>query len=212
MEKHRFGIRILGLGLAMVLCPVLASCEAEIADSSFSSSSGYVPASGPSSDIYSKCEVASTDALVASFNVYAGARVGFEEDWETNPDFGNPGYGTWSIERCLADSEGNIFLDEPVNLLYDFPDFDKYPLTYITVEGWLDYGKAVLEWFFVDTFDFSTVDEDSGKIGYFIAYYDEETGEFMEEVFTGNYGVTSGNWFYYRIDGGEVTISETPFA
>lgn len=209
MEKRCIGIRFLALGLAMVLCPALASCEAEISDSSYSSSSGYVSASEPTAEAESYFVAESPQPLEAAFTIYLGGYVGLDSRWAEC----YPGYGSFAVQRVLYDREGNAFQSDIVRILEDFPDYEKYPLDYYTVEGWLDYYEPIFTWSFVDVFDFSSVSEESGIIRYHFGYYFDLEDRFDCDIFSlFDILFYCGGRLYYRIEGEEVTFSENALA
>ena len=111
-------------------------------------------------------------SLNATFNVYIGARKGFAKDWENDLWGCNPGYGTFVINRVIEDKAGNELQCDYIEL-DDFPDDEKYPLSYETIEGTTDGVIMHYEGFVTDTFDFGSIDISEGHVGYYICYYDD---------------------------------------
>ena len=73
----------------------------------------------------------------------------------------------------------------------DFPNDEKYPLTYETIEGTTDGVIMHYSSFIVNNFDFSTIDISKGIIGYYLCYYDDvNSKEFEENVYL--YGISWG--------------------
>lgn len=88
-------------------------------------------------------------------------------------------------------------------ILEDFPNDEKYPLIYETIEGTLDGYIMHFSWNYTDAFDFSTIESDNGKIEYCILYYDDV----KEEALDGNiylYGISWGDGLHFEKKENEV--------
>ena len=73
----------------------------------------------------------------------------------------------------------------------DFPNDEKYPLTYEAIEGTTDGVISHYEEFVVNTFDFNTINVLRGSIGFYLCYYDDvNSKEFEENVYL--YGISWG--------------------
>lgn len=128
-------------------------------------------------------------SLNATFNVYVGARKGFAEDWQNDLWGCNPGHGKFAINRVIEDEKSNEIKNDFI-VLDDFPDDEKYPLTYETIEGTIDGVVMHYEGFVVDTYDFSSIDVSKGSIGYYICYYDD----INQMPFEGDYYLYGVSW------------------
>lgn len=121
--------------------------------------------------------------LNAEFNIYIGAIKLFEIHLKNDGDPCNPGYGKFAIERVIFDEKDNMVQSgDIVEILDDFPSFDKYPLIQEDIEGTYDGYVDHYSTYVVETFDFESVDLDSGFIGYCINYYDDIHSKIMEDV------------------------------
>lgn len=190
-RKHSIGRLFLALGASIFL----ASCGDGVISSSFSP------------DATCDWTYVNPQPLEASFCVYVGGTGSIEMKVERLGDDMIDGY--FAVQRSVADLDGNILDKEIVRVLDDFPDFEKYPLTYNEREGWLDYGEPVFEWYFVDTFDFSEIDEKYGKILYDLGYYDIGQDEFITDVYAAmEILVGSRKYRYFQISGERVVITE----
>ena len=143
--------------------------------------------------------------LKSSFDVYVGARKGFKEAWDDDLWKCNPGYGTFAINRVIKDEDKNVIKNDYI-LLKDFPDYEKYPLTYETIEGTIDGVIMHYSGFITDEVDFGKLNLDQGKIGYFIIYYDDiNNKEFEENVYL--YGIDWGYEIKFDVDNDYVIFS-----
>lgn len=106
----------------------------------------------------------SKQSLNAAFDVYVGARKGFSEDWENDLWGCNPGYGKFAINREIKTEAGETFKNDYM-IIDDFPNEEKYLLTYETIEGTVDGVITHYSGYIEDTFDFSSIDLAKGKSG-----------------------------------------------
>ena len=146
--------------------------------------------SGPTSQVGLAFTAQDEQPLNATFDVYVGVRKGFTEAWSSDLWECNPGYGKFAINRVIEDEEGNEFQSDYI-ILDDFPNDEKYPLTYEIIEGTTDGVIMHYTGFIVNTFDFSTIDISKGSIGYYLCYYDDvNSKEFEGNVYL--YGISWG--------------------
>lgn len=122
----------------------------------------------------------SKQSLNAAFDVYVGARKGFSEDWENDLWGCNPGYGKFAINREIKTEAGETFKNDYM-IIDDFPNEEKYLLTYETIEGTVDGVIPHYSGYIEDTFDFSSIDLAKGKIGYHIVFYDDINQKLFDE-------------------------------
>lgn len=146
-------------------------------------------------------------SLNATFNVYIGARKGFAKDWENDLWGCNPGYGAFVINRVIEDKAGNELQCDYIEL-DDFPDDEKYPLSYETIEGTTDGVIMHYEGFVTDTFDFGSINISEGHIGYYICYYDDVNQRpFEENCYL--YGISwGGKLNFKKNDGNRVSFEQ----
>lgn len=178
--------------LSLIACSlVLASCNdqpnSSILNVGFTE---YHGASGPTPQVGLAFTADGEQPLNATFDVYVGVRKGFTELWESDLWECNPGYGKFAINRVIEDEEGNELQSDYI-ILDDFPNDEKYPLTYEAIEGTTDGVISHYEEFVVNTFDFNTIDVLRGSIGFYLCYYDDvNSKEFEENVYL--YGISWG--------------------
>lgn len=149
----------------------------------------YYGASNPTSQVGLAFKAQKEQSLNATFNVYIGARKGFVEDWRNDLWGCNPGRGKFAINRVIEDEAGNEIKNDFI-VLDDFPNDEKYPLTYEAIEGTLDGVAMHFEGFVVDTCNFSSIDALKGSIGYYICYYDD----INQRPFEGDYYLYGVSW------------------
>lgn len=150
----------------------------------------YHGQSNPTSQVGLAFKAESEQSLNATFDVYIGARKGFAENWQNNLWECNPGYGKFAINRVIEDEAGNELQNDYI-ILNDFPNDEKYPLTYETIEGTVDGVIMHYEGFVTNKFDFSLLSILKGSIGYYICYYDDvNSKQFEENVYL--YGISWG--------------------
>lgn len=198
----------IGLLTSIVGAMVLAGCNSGQPLSTFVEVGfdGYRGASGPTSQVSLSFKTKIKQSLNATFDVYVGARKGFANDWENDLWGCNPGYGAFAIYRVIEDEAGNEIQDDYI-ILDDFPNDEKYPLTYETIEGTCDGVIMHYEGFVTDTFDFSRIDAIKGRIVYFICYY----GDINQKEFAGNcylYGISWGGKLNFEKNDDTVTFSK----
>lgn len=109
--------------------------------------------------------------LDSKLNVYIGADKGFAEDYEKYCSENNINNGKFAIHRVIENEKEQKLNDEYI-VLDDFPNDEKYPLTRKTVKGKEDAYVVNYKGYYVDSFDFESVDEIKGTISYSISYYD----------------------------------------
>lgn len=178
--------------LSLIACSlVLASCNdqpnSSILNVGFNE---YHGASGPTPQVGLAFTADGEQPLNATFDVYVGVRKGFTELWESDLWECNPGYGKFAINRVIENEEGNELQSDYI-ILDDFPNDEKYPLTYEAIEGTTDGVISHYEEFVVNTFDFNTIDVLRGSIGFYLCYYDDvNSKEFEENVYL--YGISWG--------------------
>ncbi len=144
-------------------------------------------------------------SLNATFDVYVGTRKGFSEDWKNDLWGCNPGYGKFAINREIKTEAGETFKNDYM-IIDDFPNEEKYLLTYETIEGTVDGVIPHYSGYIEDTFDFSSIDLAKGKIGYFIVYYDDINKKpFEENVY--QYGIYWGGTMNFEKTDGEIVFS-----
>lgn len=124
----------------------------------------------PTSQVGLAFTTESKQSLKATFDVFVGARKGFARDWENDLWECNQGYGTFAINRVIEDEAGNE-IQSVFIILDDFPDDEKYLLTYETIEGTVDGLIMHYEGYVTNTIDFSSVECLKGSIGYVGRYY-----------------------------------------
>ena len=178
--------------LSLIACSlVLASCNdqpnSSILNVGFTE---YHGASGPTPQVGLAFTADGEQPLNATFDVYVGVRKGFTELWESDLWECNPGYVKFAINRVIENVEGNELQSDYI-ILDDFPNDEKYPLTYEAIEGTTDGVISHYEEFVVNTFDFNTIDVLRGSIGFYLCYYDDvNSKEFEENVYL--YGISWG--------------------
>lgn len=149
----------------------------------------YHGLSNPTSQVGLAFKTEKEQSLKAIFNVYIGARKGFAEAWQNDLWGCNPGYGEFAINRVIEDEIGNE-LESDFIVLSDFPNDEKYPLTYETIEGTIDGVIMHYKGFVINTTDFGLIDASKGSIGYYICYYDN----INQKPFEGNYYSYGISW------------------
>lgn len=150
----------------------------------------YHGASGPTPQVGLAFTADGEQPLNATFDVYVGVRKGFTDLWESDLWECNPGYGKFAINRVIEDEEENELQSDYI-ILDDFPNDEKYPLIYETIEGTTDGVRMHYSSFIVNNFDFNTIDISKGTIGYYLCYYDDfNSKEFEENVYL--YGISWG--------------------
>ena len=144
-------------------------------------------------------------SLNATFDVYVGTRKGFSEDWKNDLWGCNPGYGKFAINREIKTEADETFKNDYM-IIDDFPNEEKYLLTYETIEGTVDGVIPHYSGYIEDMFDFSSIDLAKGKIGYFIVYYDDINKKpFEENVY--QYGIYWGGTMNFEKTDGEIVFS-----
>ncbi len=178
--------------LSLIACSlVLASCNdqpnSSILNVGFNE---YHGASGPTPQVGLAFTADGEQPLNATFDVYVGVRKGFTELWESDLWECNPGYGKFAINRVIENEDGTELQSDYI-ILDDFPNDEKYPLTYEAIEGTTDGVISHYEEFVVNTFDFNTINVLRGSIGFYLCYYDDvNSKEFEENVYL--YGISWG--------------------
>ncbi len=178
--------------LSLIACSlILASCNdqpnSSILNVGFNE---YHGASGPTPQVGLAFTADGEQPLNATFDVYVGVRKGFTELWESDLWECNPGYGKFAINRVIENEDGTELQSDYI-ILDDFPNDEKYPLTYEAIEGTTDGVISHYEEFVVNTFDFNTIDVLRGSIGFYLCYYDDvNSKEFEENVYL--YGISCG--------------------
>lgn len=178
--------------LSLIACSLaLVSCNDQPTSSILNVGfNEYHGTSGPTSQVGLAFTAEDEQPLNATFDVYVGVRKGFTEAWASDLWECNPGYGKFAINRVIEDEEGNELKSDYI-ILDDFPNDEKYPLTYETIEGTTDGVIMHYSSFIVNNFDFSTIDISKGIIGYYLCYYDDvNSKEFEENVYL--YGISWG--------------------
>lgn len=91
-------------------------------------------------------------------------------------------------------------------IIDDFPNEEKYLLTYETIEGTVDGVIPHYSGYIEDTFDFSSIDLAKVKIGYHIVFYDDINQKlFDENVYL--YGIYCGGTMNFEKVNEEVVLS-----
>lgn len=194
--------------LSLIACSlVLASCNdqpnSSILNVGFNE---YHGASGPTPQVGLAFTADGEQPLNATFDVYVGVRKGFTELWESDLWECNPGYGKFAINRVIEDEEENKLQSDYI-ILDDFPNDEKYPLTYETIEGTTDGVRMHYSSFIVNDFDFNTIDISKGTIGYYLCYYDDvNSKEFEENVYL--YGISWGGKLNFEKVGETVVFTK----
>lgn len=117
----------------------------------------------------------------------------------------NPGYGKFAINREIKTEAGETFKNDYM-IIDDFPNEEKYLLTYETIEGTVDGVIPHYRGYIEDTFDFSSIDLAKGKIGYHIVFYDDINQKlFDENVYL--YGIYWGGTMNFEKVNEEVVLS-----
>lgn len=166
----------------------------------------YYGQSNPTSQAGLAFKTENEQPLNATFEVYVGARKGFAEDWRNNLWECNPGYGKFAINRVIEDEVGNELRSDYI-ILDDFPNDEKYPLTYEKIEDTVDGVIMHYDGCVVNTFDFSSIDSLKGSIGYYICYYDDvNSKEFEKNVYL--YGISWGGKLNFEKNDKVVVFSE----
>lgn len=170
---------------------VLVSCNNGQQNSSFVEVgfNEYHGLSNPTSQVGLAFKAKNEQSLNATFDVYIGARKGFAEAWRNDLWQCNPGYGKFAINRVIEDEIGNELQSDFI-ILDDFPNDEKYPLTYESIEGTIDGVVMHYEGFVTNAIDFSSIDVLKGSIGYYICYYDDVN----QKPFEGNYYLYGISW------------------
>ena len=196
--KRIFAISIVSL----TLCGCNEGTNAVILRVGFDKCSGF---SAPTSQVGLAFTSKNKQSLNASFDVYVGTRKGFSEDWKNDLWGCNPGYGKFVINREIKTEAGETFKNDYM-IIDDFPNEEKYLLTYETIKGTVDGVIPHYSDYIADTFDFSSIDLEKGKIGYFIVYYDDINKKpFEENVY--QYGVYWGGAMSFKKTDGEIVFS-----
>ena len=149
----------------------------------------FYGSSNPTSQVGLAFRVEREQSLNATFDVYFGARKGFTEDWKNDLWECNPGYGTFAINRIIEDEAGKEIQSDFI-ILEDFPNDEKYPLTYETIEGTVDGVIMHYEGYMTNTFNFTSIETLKGSIGYYICYYDDVN----QKPFEGDYYLYGISW------------------
>lgn len=166
----------------------------------------YHGSSGPTCQVGLAFTSNNEQSLNATFNVYVGARKGFVEDWRNDLWGCNPGYGKFAINKVIEDEAGNELQSDYI-VLDDFPNDEKYPLTYETIEGTTDGVIMHYEGFVTNTIDFGLIDALKGSIGYYICYYDDGNSRvFDENVYL--YGISWGGKLSFEKNDKSVIFSK----
>lgn len=142
----------------------------------------YYSSSNPTSQVGLAFRAEIEQSLNATFDVYVDARKGFTEDWKNDLWECNPGYGTFAINRVIEDEAGYEIQNDFI-ILEDFPNDEKYQLTYETIEGTVDGVIMHYEGYVTNTFNFTSIETLKGSIGYYICYYDD----INQKPFEGDY-------------------------
>lgn len=116
--------------------------------------------------------VETNQPLSGSFTVYVGAVPGFAKDWSDDAFGCNPGFGKFAIRRVIENEREQCVLEDYF-LLDDFPDDEKYPMHIQPLEDDSRRFQVSFTWSTNDTFDFSSIDFETGHIYYTLGYYDD---------------------------------------
>lgn len=196
--KKVFAISIISL----TLCGCNEGENATILKVGFDKCSG---SSAPTPQVGLAFTSKNKQSLNATFDVYVGARKGFSVDWKNNLWGCNPGYGKFAINREIKTEADEMFKNDYM-IIDDFPNEEKYLLTYETIEGTVDGVIPHYSGHIADGFDFSTIDLAKGKIGYFIVYYDDINKKPIEENVY-QYGIYWGGTMNFEKTDGEIVFS-----
>ena len=107
----------------------------------------------------------------SKFNVYIGAEKGFAEEYVKYCSEKALDNGKFAINRVIVKEKGQV-LDNEYIVLDDFPNDEKYPLTREIVKGKEDVYVVHYSGYYVDSFDFGSINDEKGMISYSICYYD----------------------------------------
>ena len=143
--------------------------------------------------------------LDSKFNVYIGADKGFAEDYEKYCSENNINNGKFAIHRVIENEKEQKLNDEYI-VLDDFPNDEKYPLTRKTVKGKEDVYVVNYKGYYVDSFDFESVDEIKGTIFYSISYYDTADKKQIDPSFLA--GESGGGMLHFEKKNDAVSFSK----
>ena len=196
--KKIFAISIISL----TLCGCNEGANVAILKVGFDKCSG---SSAPTPQVRLAFTSKNKQSLNATFDVYVGARKGFFEDWKNDLWGCNPGYGKFAINREIKTEADETFKNDYM-IIDDFPNEEKYLLTYETIEGTVDGVIPHYSGHIADAFDFSSINLMKGKIGYFIVYYDDINKKpFDENVY--QYGIYWGGTMNFEKNDGKIVFS-----
>lgn len=180
---------------------ILVSCNNGQLDSTYVKVgfNEYYGASYPTSQVGLAFIGKRKQSLNVAFDVYVGARKGFADDWEKDLWECNPGYGKFAIHRSIEDVSGNE-IQSDFFIINDFPNDEKYVLTYEKIEGSVDGLIMHYEGYVTNSIDFNSIFISKGSVGYYLCYYDD----INQKIFEGNhylYGISwGGKMNFEKID------------
>lgn len=143
--------------------------------------------------------------LDSKFNVYIGADKGFAEDYEKYCSENNINNGKFAIHRVIQNEKEQKLNDEYI-VLDDFPNDEKYPLTRKMVKGKEDVYVVNYTGYYVDSFDFDSVNEVKGMISYSISYYDTVDKKQIDFPFLA--GESGGGMLHFEKKNNAVSFSK----
>ena len=143
--------------------------------------------------------------LDSKFNVYIGADKGFAEDYEKYCSENNINNGKFAIHRVIENEKEQKLNDEYI-VLDDFPNDEKYPLTRKMVKGKEDVYVVNYTGYYVDSFDFDSVNEAKGMISYSISYYDTVDKKQIDFPFLA--GESGGGMLHFEKKNNAVSFSK----
>lgn len=147
--------------------------------------------------------------IEAEFKVYIGAFYAFKELWDANTYGTNPGYGCFAIKKMVKSKEREVVFKD-YKMVHDFPNFEKYPLTYENIEGVIDGWIPHYKYYFDEKVSLKQYGLTEGYVCFYLCYYDDiNLCEFAQDVY--GYGMYEGGAIEFQINGNSVTFGEKIF-
>lgn len=139
-----------------------------------------------------------------SFDVYPGTVKGFAGEWEDSPY--NPHEGGFYLKLRIF--EPGEAAEEAFYKLADFPNEEKYLITYTEIGGTADAWETSFKEHLTYTFNFlKYASKGKLRLGWMVTYCDASEKETYLEVFNG-LGGSEESYLYLKTDGEKAVLSE----
>lgn len=164
--------------------------------------------SNPTSMVGTGLKAKKVQTFESSFDVYVGAMKEFTDYWKKDEQHVNPGCGAFAIKTRIFKNRDEV-ISCSFSMLYDFPNFEKYPMEVESIEGSVDGYRSSFKTFFTFNYDFNLIDFNEGSIAFHISYYDDIDRKEYTNVF--NHVGTDGQTLKFKKNNENKTVTFSKF-